>query len=212
MTRLALINNELARAMPGLLGGATSRPAVRNWTSGVTSRDVEYVEAAAAGDQAAFAYLFETRVRKISGYVQNIISNTAETEEIVAEVFVSAWRKLGKLKEPERFDAWLFRIAHNFAMDSLRKKKATVPLEGDALLHPDPNPDNSPEGFLEIADRKRIIQNALLQLSDEQREVLTLRFLAEMSHAEVATQLGKSVEAVRALQSRGIKQLRLVNG
>lgn len=203
-----MINNQQARAIPVLLGGNASVPAVRDWTDKVEHRDVECVKAAAAGDQAAFAYLFETRVRKISSYVQNIIANSAETEETVAEVFVTAWRKLGKLNGPERFDAWLFRIAHNHAMDSLRKRKTTVPLEGDTLLHPDPDPHHSPEGSLEITIRRQAIRAALLKLSDEQSEVLTLRFLVGMTHAEVATQLNKSVEAVRALQSRGIKQLR----
>lgn len=203
-----MINSELTRPSSVLLGGATPVPANRDWDVAIEQRDVECVIAAASGDQAAFAHLFETRVRKISAYVQSIVSNTADTEETVAEVFVTAWRKLGKLKQPERFDAWLFRIARNRAMDSIRKKKATIPLDSDALLQPDLDPNHSPESSLEISARKQLIQSALLQLSEEQSEVLTLRFLVGMSHAEVATQLNKSVEAVRALQSRGIRQLR----
>ncbi len=204
-----MVNNELVgggfRVLPG---GIAPRSSVRNWVTGIKSGDVDCVKAAAAGDQLAFAYLFETRFPKISGYVQNILLNTAETEETVADVFVTAWRKLGKLHRPERFDAWLFRIAHNHAMDSLRKKKATVPLEDSALQYPDPDPHHSPEGSLEMTAHRQLIQTALLQLSEDQREVLTLRYLVGMSHAEVALQLNKSVEAIRALQSRGIRQLR----
>lgn len=206
-----MVNNEIAHDGFPLIAGRYARPSpAGEWATEIDHRDADYVRAAARGDQTAFAYLFETRVRKISRYVQNIVSNSAETEETVAEVFVTAWRKLGKLHEPERFDGWLFRIAHNLAMDSLRKKKSTEPLEGPALLHPDPNPNNSPEGSLELTAHKQIIQSALLELSGEQREVLTLRFLGGFSHAEVALQLGKSVEAVRALQSRGIRQLRKI--
>ena len=208
-----MVNNEITHdGFPVISGGYAKPSSVDKWPTDVDYRDADYVMAAARGDQKAFAYLFETRARKISRYVQNIVSNTAETEETVAEVFVTAWRKLGKLNKPERFDAWLFRIAHNLAMDSLRKKKPTEPLEGPALLYPDPNPENSPESSLELTARKQIIQAALLELSGDQREVLTLRFLGGMSHAEVALQLGKSVEAVRALQSRGIRQLRTMMG
>lgn len=207
-----MINNDLAKALPVLLGSPAATTSGKKATDQVESRDVQSVIAAAKGDQVAFAYLFETRVRKISRYVQNIVSNEAETEETVAEVFVTAWRKLGKLNEPERFDAWLFRIAHNRALDNLRKRKMTLPLDGEVLMQPDPDPSHSPESSLEISAHRQIIQDALLQLSDEQSEVLTLRFLVGMSHAEVATQLGKSVEAVRALQSRGIKQLRSMIG
>lgn len=203
-----MINNALNRAVPSILGSTATQPVPDRWINNVESRDVESVKAAVQGDQAAFAYLFETRVRKISIYIQNIISNTAETEEAVSEVFVTAWQKLGKLKEPEKFDGWLFRIARNRAMDSLRRKRDTVPLEGDALLYPDPDPSHSPEISLETSVRQKLISEALLQLSEEQSEVLTLRFLVGMSHAEVAAQMDKSVEAVRALQSRGIKQLR----
>lgn len=170
--------------------------------------DVQYVEMAAKGDNTAFAYLFETRSVKISKYLYSLLSNGADVEEAVAEVFVTAWRKLRKLRQPERFDAWLFRIAYNQAMDTLRKRKKTEPLDGSAMSKPDTNPHHSPQDSLELDESQRMIRNALLQLPEEQREVLTLRFLASMSHAEVAAQLGKSVEAVRALQYRALKSLR----
>jgi len=187
-------------------GRLTSIPWIR--TEG-ESRDVGYVKAASAGDQAAFAYLFETRVNKVSRYVQSLISDAEETEEAVAEVFINAWQKLKSLRDPERFDSWLFRMAHNKAMDNLRKRQYTEPLEGRALQFPDPNPHHSPERALEMSDSKNFIRDALLTLTDEQREVLTLLFLVGMSHSEVARQLDKTVEGVRALQSRGIKHLRL---
>ena len=170
--------------------------------------DTRWVRLAAQGDQAAFEYLYQSRVTKISRYVQAILSNTAAAEETVAEVFITAWRKLSKLREPERFDSWLYRIAHNHSMDSLRKRRDTEPLEKRAMLKPDPNPRNCPQGSLEISASEQIIKEALLRLPDDQREVITLRFLAEMSHSEVALQLGKSEEAVRALQYRGLKTLK----
>jgi RNA polymerase sigma-70 factor (ECF subfamily) len=207
-----MINHDLAKVLPLLLGRPVATAPVEEAADQVESIDVQAVRAAAKGDQAAFAYLFETRVGKISRFVQNIVSNEAETEETISEVFITAWRKLDKLKEPERFDAWLFRIARNRALDNLRKKKPTQPLDGEVLMQPDPDPNHSPESSLEASASRQLIQDALLQLSEEQNEVLTLRFLVGMSHAEVATQLGKSVEAVRALQSRGIRQLRSMIG
>ncbi len=170
--------------------------------------DIENVNAAAAGDQTAFAYLFQTRSAKISKYLNSLLLDPADTEESVGEVFVTAWRKLRKLRQPERFDSWLFRIAHNHAVDRLRKRKKTEPLDGLAMHKIDTNPQRCPQSSLEIAEQQRYIREALLRLPDEQREVLTFRFLVGMSHGEVAGQLDKSVEAVRALQYRGLKSLR----
>ncbi len=75
-------------------------------------------------------------------------------------------------------------------------------------MQPDHNPHNSPEASLEPVMQQEAVRNALLQLPDEQREVLTLRFATEMSHAEAVTQLGKSKEAIRTLQYRGQNRLR----
>lgn len=175
--------------------------------------DIEIVRAAATGDQTAFAYLFKTRSGKISRYLNSLLLDKSDAEESVAEVFVTAWRNLKKLRQPERFDSWLFRIAHNHAVDRMRKRKQTEPLDSKAATNKvDTNPQRCPETSLELAEQQQFIRETLLQLPDEQREVLTLRFLAEMSHAEVARQMDRSAEAVRALQYRGLKTLRSTIG
>jgi RNA polymerase sigma-70 factor (ECF subfamily) len=92
-----------------------------------TSSDLAYVRLAAAGDQRAFAYLFESRIDRVSRYVWTLLHNREAVEDTVANVFVSVWRNLGKLRDIERFDAWLFRIAHNKAVETLRQQEEARP-------------------------------------------------------------------------------------
>ncbi len=113
---------------------------------------------------------------------------------------------LPKLRRAERFDAWLLRIAHNRAINEVGRRP-TVRLE-DIAEPLDPSPFGSPVERAEHKAEVERLRRELLELSPAHREVLLLRFLHELSHAEIAKALGKREEAVRALQYRALRQLR----
>lgn len=166
----------------------------------------DLVRRARLRDEGAFEALYRARVGALAAYVGSLMRDRAATEDVVAETFVSAWRKLDRLEQDDRFDAWLFRIAHNHAIDQLRKRRA-VPLEG--VPEPvDRDPWASPSEAYERQARAAEVREALLELAPDHREVLVLRFFGDLSHAEVARQLGKSEQATRALQYRAIGALR----
>lgn len=172
------------------------------------------VQHASGGDRDAFEFVYRHRVREIARYVQAIVRDPAVRDDVVAETFLQAWRDLPRLRQPERFDAWLLRIAHNRAISEVsRRSVRTFASFGDSP--PDP-PDQDrfgrPGARLEALTDARIVREALLDLPRMQREAITLRYLRGLSYDEVAQQLGKSNDAVRQICHRALHVLRRALG
>ncbi len=156
-------------------------------------------------DQEAFAQLYEEHFDKIYRYVTFKIGNEIEAEDMTQQVFLNALQSISSFKwKGIPFSAWLFRIAHNQVVDYFRRKKhATVPLD-ESLVSNDNNPQL-------IVEQKLDIEQLLLvtkQLTEAQREVISLRFAGELPIAQVAKAMGKSQGAIKALQHSAIVALR----
>jgi len=156
-------------------------------------------------DQEAFAQLYEEHFDKIYRYVTLRIGNETEAEDMTQQVFLNALQSISSFKwKGIPFSAWLFRIAHNQVVDHLRKKKRTpVPLD-ESLASNDDNPQLVVERKLDIEQ----LLSATKQLTEAQREVISLRFTSELSIAQAAKAMGKSQGAVKALQHSAIVALR----
>jgi len=156
-------------------------------------------------DQEAFAQLYEEHFDKIYRYVTLKIGNETEAEDMTQQVFLNALQSISSFKwKGVPFSAWLFRIAHNQVVDYFRsKKRTTVPLD-ESLVSSSDNPQSATERKLDI---EQLIL-ATKQLTEAQREVISLRFAGELSIAQVAKAMGKSQGAVKALQHSAIVALR----
>jgi len=167
----------------------------------------ELVERAQHHDQEAFAQLYEEHFDKIYRYVTLKIGNKTEAEDMTQQVFLKALQSISSFKwKGIPFSAWLFRIAHNQVVDYFRKKKRTdVPLD-ESLATNDKNPQLIVEQKL---DTEQLL-SATKQLTEAQREVISLRFAGELSIAQVAKTIGKSQGAVKALQHSGVVALRKI--
>ena len=156
-------------------------------------------------DQEAFAQLYEEHFNKIYRYVTLRIGNETEAEDMTQQVFLNALQSISSFKwKGIPFSAWLFRIAHNQVVDYLRsKKRTTVPLD-ESLVSNDNNPQLLTEQKLDIEQ----LLLATKQLTEAQREVISLRFAGELSTTQVAKSMGKSQGAVKALQHSAIVALR----
>ena len=160
------------------------------------------------GDQDAFAEIYKLRARKVFYYLAKILRNPSAADDATAETFLQAWKNIRKLRDPQRFDGWLFRIAHHVAMDELNRP-TTTDLE-DAPEPPDVNPATNPAVMaLRGADADRI-RRALLDLPERYREVLVLRYFGDWSDKEVAQQLNTTQGNVRALRMRAMRRLRAI--
>ena len=157
-------------------------------------------------DQEAFAQLYEKHFDSIYRYVALKIGDKVEAEDMTQQVFLKALQSISSFKwKGTPFSAWLFRIAHNQVVDYLRKKarQATVPLD-DSPTGLESNPQLIAEHSMDIEQ----LISATHHLTEAQREVISLRFAADMSVAQVAEVMGRSQGAVKALQHSALVAMR----
>ncbi|MEE8470493.1 MAG: sigma-70 family RNA polymerase sigma factor [Dehalococcoidia bacterium] len=157
-------------------------------------------------NEAALAALYDEYYDKIARYVFVRVGNRAEAEDIAGEVFLKALESLDSYKERGvPMQSWLFKIAHNLAVDHLRKmsKRKTIPVDAVQVVD-ELDPQALAETHIEFAR----VTTVLEQLTPAQRQVVQLRFFGELSSEEIARVMRKSGGAVRELQSAAIKSLR----
>jgi RNA polymerase sigma-70 factor (ECF subfamily) len=165
---------------------------------------------AQAGDAEAFGCLYELYIDRIYRYVFFRVTDEQVAEDLASQVFCKAWENLHRYKPSGApFAAWLYTIAHNAVIDHYRTRKATVPLDAISWLASEaPEPDETAEFNFEV----QYVREALQLLTDEQQQVLILKFISGMTTSEIADQLGKRPGAVRALQMRGLQALARILG
>ena len=190
---------EAGSELDGERGGAAAR------SHGRDPIPVALVERARDGSPDAFGKIYEMLVDGVGRYVAAIVREPDHIEDVVAQTFLRGWRGLPRLRHAERFEPWLFRIAHNEAMNELRRRP-TLPIRVGAEPH-DARRDGSPPERFEAESEQALVQHALTRLPPDQREVLVLRFLRELPHSEVARLLGRSEQATRALQYRALRRM-----
>jgi RNA polymerase sigma-70 factor (ECF subfamily) len=171
----------------------------------------EIVRQAQAGDSSAFGRLYEMYYDQIHRYVAFKCGNRLEAEDLTGEVFLKMIESIDKFKfKGFPFTSWLYRIAHNTVVDNFRRKgrRPTVPL--DDLIASTTAGESDLERHAEISWTMREVVRAMDDLTDLQREVITLRFAGGLSVAETASAVGRKENAVKALQHAGIRKLRQI--
>ena len=157
-------------------------------------------------NRAKLTSLYEECYDKIVRYIYTRIGDKSEAENIAGEVFLKALEALKSYRERGiPMQAWLFRIAHNLVVDHLRKaaKRKTVPIDTVEIAS-DIDPVTTVEKNMEI---ERLTE-AMDQLTQQQREVLRLRFFGELTSKETGSILKKSDDAVRKMQQTAMEKLR----
>ena len=172
--------------------------------------DRDAVRRMARGDGAAIAQLYDRHARAIYSLALRMLSNGAEAEDVVQDVFTQAWRQAGAY-DPSRAPVagWLLVIARARALDRLRARRSRLPAapSGPAAADPRdpaPGPDVEAIGVLE-ADRLR---GALETLSDAQREAIELAYYEGLSHGDIAERLDQPLGTVKTRIRSGLLKLR----
>ena len=157
------------------------------------------VARAKEGDREAIRYLYVRYSHNIYGYVRSIVHDEYEAEDVTQHVFAKLIMVLGKYDERGvPFFAWLLRLAHNAAIDHLRRRVAT-PVE--EVRSSDEHADGR------AADGIDAVGAALAVLPEDQRKVVVLRHLVGLTPGEIADQLGRSENAIHGLHHRGRRAL-----
>lgn len=172
----------------------------------VDARLDELASQAAGGDRTAFGEIYSMLVDDLYTYVRGQCSEDQTAEDIVAEVFLKAWRAAKSYKVgSRRFRAWIFAIARNETRDYWRSlSRATSPLIDDLPEQPQEEADPG------RPDARNLTERAMAVLTESQREVVVLRYFAGKSHAEIARITGRREGAIRALLHRALRRMRKV--
>ena len=182
---------------------AVVRPETRG---GDLDGDAALVQAAKAGDAAAFGELYERYRDAIYRFCLARTGTSHDAEDLTSDVFVKALNSIDRYQDRGLpFAAFLYRIARNAAIDRSRTLKQ--PLSVDGLLQ-EPASKQNVELEAVFAVEKSILMDALTKLKSEHRDVVIMRFIEGYSALEVAQLLGKTEGAIRTLQHRALERLR----
>src|SRR5712691_13169582 len=164
------------------------------------------VERGQQGDRGALEELYLIHFDRIYSYLHVTVGNRHDAEDLTTQTFLKMLESIGKFRwGPAPFSAWLFRIAHNLAMDHFRASRRWQPEE--EVPEPEPDESTSAEaGAFDSIGRKSMLE-LIEDLSPEQQQVLTLKFVFNFSNAEAATILGKTEGAIKSLQHRALVSL-----
>jgi RNA polymerase sigma-70 factor (ECF subfamily) len=152
--------------------------------------------------------LYEECYDRIARYVYTHIGDKSEAEDIASEVFLKALKSIKTYRNTgPPMQAWLFKIAHNLVVDHLRKvsRIKTVPIDTVEII------DN--QDILAVVNRNLEMEKvgaAMIQLTEEQQEVLRLRFFGGLTSKEAGDILNKSGGAVREMQRAALEKLRQI--
>jgi len=177
------------------------------------SEIAKIVGKAADGDIEAFGELYSIYLAPIYRYVSYQVRDKMTAEDIVEEVFVKAWKAIGTCKgKSQTFSAWLYRIAHNHVVNTLRRMNKRVSLESAEVEIETLIEVTNPEQEVEAKLAKQELLEAMACLSQNQRQVIILKFIEGLNNSEIAQILAKREGAIRVLQMRALSKLRLELG
>ena len=164
------------------------------------------VDQAQQGDRAALEELYLIHFDRIYSYLHMSVGSKHDAEDLTTQTFMKMLESIGRFRwQSAPFSAWLFRIAHNLAMDHFRARRRWQP-EADV-----PEPPGEAEPSAELEAMQSIGRQSMLELIDklspEQQQVLTLKFVFNFPNADVAKILDKTEGAIKSLQHRALASL-----
>jgi RNA polymerase sigma-70 factor (ECF subfamily) len=164
------------------------------------------VERAQRGDRTALEELYLLHFDRIYSYLHLSVGTRHDAEDLTTQTFVKMLEAIGRFQwRSVPFSAWLFRIAHNLAMDHFRANRRWQPEEEIPETVQGEETSAEEQALASLGETSML---ALIdRLSPEQRQVLTLKFVFRFSNAETASILGKTEGAVKSLQHRALASL-----
>jgi RNA polymerase sigma-70 factor (ECF subfamily) len=172
--------------------------------------DTQLLERARTLDPQALGQIYDAYFERLYRYAFHFVDNPALAQDIAAEALRRLLEALHKRRGPEHLSVWLYRVAHNLAIDAIRKQPpgAVVALDLCAAAADGPGT----EAMMEQHLQQDHIRAALAQLTPDQRQVLILKFLEGYSNAEIGALINKPEGAIKSLQHRALAALRKALG
>jgi RNA polymerase sigma-70 factor (ECF subfamily) len=173
------------------------------------NQEAEWLDGARRFEEKTLAAIYDAHSPELYRYAFRLLGHHQAAEDLVAATFHRFLRALHSGGGPkEHLRAYLYRVAHNLAMDAYRRKPVeAVPLDE---IETSPSAENDLEGDVEKRIAQEKARAAIWFLTDDQRQVIVLKYLQGLSNQEVADSLGKPVGAVKSLQHRALNALRRI--
>lgn len=167
----------------------------------LASEDESLVQETLAGNQASFQLLVERHQGRIFALARHYTRNPVEVEDLVQDTFLKAYSRLDTFQHQSSFFTWLYRIAVNTILDSM-KRRSRSPVQAvedpEMLAAPGPTPISGPGAGMEREEIARITHEVLEQLPDIFRTVLVMREFEDLSYQEIADTLEISIGTVES--------------
>jgi len=160
----------------------------------------EQYEAAIHGDREAFEMIIRTHSRTLFAIAYGVLQNREEAEDVVQDSLVKAWKTRWRVRDAEKFPAWLATIARHRAHDIFRKRRA-VSLSNETIEATESHPANTT-----AIDQQ--LHSALAALPELHRTALTLRYFEEMDYRTIENTLGLTNGALRGILGRALASMR----
>jgi len=197
-----------------LLGGTSEEESMEealnsralNAPAGTDSGDALLAEAAKT-DPCAFGELYERYYARVYRYVYHRLGNAPDAEDVTGLIFMKALEAMPTYQSKRSsFAPWLFRIARNAVIDHYRRRRKLSAFDEVEL----PSKDGDPALDVLNAERRAELRVLVEHLSEDQRDVVLMRYSADLSFPEIAITLNKNEPAVRMLLHRGLRKLKAV--
>lgn len=165
------------------------------------------VQRARRGDAAAFEALVTAYRDRVYRLALRLCGNEADADEAAQEAFLAAWRGLPNFRGESRFSTWLYQLVNHATIDLLRREKRRV-ITGDIDEVDTPDTAPSPHQTAERNEQRQAVRRAVLALPPEQRQVVVLRFMEELSYEEIGAALHLPTGTVKSRLNRAKAALR----
>ena len=173
----------------------------------------QMIERAKKGDIDAYQSIYDLFSRKVLNFIYRMVASIEEAEDLTQETFVTVYQKLESLKDDDKFEPWLFRIARNYVYLKYRKRvPPTVSVDSQ---------DEEGRSASELADERKdpqeefqaeelddVIRAVVLELPEKYREVFVLSAIQDLSYQEIAEIVGRSLASVKTDIHRARLQVR----
>lgn len=159
------------------------------------------------GDADAFEQLVVSYRDQVFRLALRMCGSEADADEVAQEAFLSAWKALPNFRGESQFSTWLYQLTTHAAIDLMRREKRQIAADDiTEVSAADPAP--SPQQQAEQSEQREIVRDAILQLAPEQREVVVLRFMEELSYEEIGAVLKLPSGTVKSRLNRAKAQLK----
>jgi len=165
--------------------------------------DVDLVRQVAAGDEAAFAELYDLYAPPVYNYLLRLVNEPPIAEEILQEVFLALWRSARGFRAEAQVKTWLLRIAHHQAVSWLRRKRAVLWSDDDLEQEAAESIDDD----LARSGQVDQLREALTRLSPKHRAVIELTFAHGLSYAEIAQVMNCPIGTVKSRMSYALRHM-----